>query len=96
MVFQNQDVPPRWMMMDVSLVICNDGRRFFLKGKHLHSLINATGLAKTLSNYSVPFAFTARTEGLKNVVSGVAGTASLLLGLALISDIALGTELIPY
>lgn len=45
---------------------------------------------------SVPFAFTTRVEGLKNVVSGVAGTASLLLGLALISDIALGTELIPY
>ncbi len=44
----------------------------------------------------VPFALSGRTEGLKHAVSGVAGAASLLLGLALISDIALGTALTPF
>lgn len=44
----------------------------------------------------VPFALTGKAQGLNRTVAGVAGGASLALGAALMSDIALGTTLIPF
>ena len=44
----------------------------------------------------VPFAVTGRFQRLNDVVSGVAGTGSVIFGGALISDIALGTSIFPF
>ena len=44
----------------------------------------------------VPFALAGRFQRLNSVVSGVAGTASLVFGGALMSDIALGTAIFPF
>ncbi len=43
----------------------------------------------------IPFAVSARFEGLNRVVAWVAGAASLVFGAAIMSDIALGTALTP-
>ena len=44
----------------------------------------------------VPFAISGRFESLNRSVAGVAGVFSLLFGGALMSDIALGTTLVPF
>jgi hypothetical protein len=44
----------------------------------------------------IPFAITGGFDRLNRVVSGVAGAASMVFGVALISDIALGTTLMPF
>ena len=44
----------------------------------------------------VPFALTGRFDFANRAVLGVAGTASLVLGAAMISDNALGTAIIPF
>ena len=44
----------------------------------------------------VPFALTGGSRRLKDAVSGVAGLASVLMGAALMSDIALGTAIVPF
>ena len=44
----------------------------------------------------VPFAITGGSQRLNRAVSGVAGVVSVGLGTALISDLALGTALIPF
>jgi len=44
----------------------------------------------------VPFAITGQFERINRSVAGVAGASSLLFGVALMSDIALGTSLIPF
>ncbi len=43
----------------------------------------------------VPFAITSRARALNYTVAGVAGTASMTFGAALMAEIALGAELIP-
>ena len=43
----------------------------------------------------IPFAIGGRFERMNRTVAGVAGTASLIFGGALMSDIALGTALVP-
>lgn len=45
---------------------------------------------------SVPFAMSGSHDRLNKIVSGLAGTASILFGVALMSDITLGTSLIPF
>ena len=45
---------------------------------------------------SVPFALVGNVRILGRTVTGVAGCASVLFGAALMSDIALGTTLIPF
>ena len=44
----------------------------------------------------VPFSLSAQFERLSRGVARVAGTASLVFGVALMSDLALGTTLIPF
>ena len=44
----------------------------------------------------IPFAVAGGFNRLSRVVSGVAGGASMVFGVALMSDIALGTTLIPF
>ena len=44
----------------------------------------------------VPFSLVGNTGRAGRVVSGVAGSASVLFGAALMSDIALGTALVPF
>ena len=44
----------------------------------------------------VPFAITGSFERVNSAVAGVAGTASAVFGVALMSDILLGTGLIPF
>jgi high-affinity nickel permease len=44
----------------------------------------------------VPFALSGQYERLNRGVAGVAGAASLLFGVALMSDLALGTTLLPF
>ena len=44
----------------------------------------------------VPFALSGSNQKLYSIVSAAAGAASILFGLALMSDIAYGTELIPF
>jgi sulfite exporter TauE/SafE len=44
----------------------------------------------------VPFAITGSYQRLNRAVAGVAGVASVVLGAALMSDLALGTDFIPY
>ena len=43
-----------------------------------------------------PFAFTRRFKAMDGAVSSVAGGASLLFGVALMADLALGTTLVPF
>ena len=43
----------------------------------------------------IPFAMSGRFERMNRTVAGVAGTASLVFGFALMADIALGTSLVP-
>lgn len=43
----------------------------------------------------VPFAISGRFERINRAVAGVAGTTSLVLGIALMSDIAFGTSIVP-
>ncbi|HCG91239.1 MAG TPA: hypothetical protein DEZ08_05315 [Dehalococcoidia bacterium] len=45
---------------------------------------------------SIPFAMSGNNQKMNNIVNGVAGTASILFGLALGSDLALGTTIIPF
>jgi hypothetical protein len=45
---------------------------------------------------SVPFAMSGNNMKLNNAVNSVAGLASILFGLALGSDLALGTTIIPF
>ena len=45
---------------------------------------------------SAPFAMSGSHDRLNKIVSGLAGTASILFGVALMSDITLGTSLIPF
>ncbi len=45
---------------------------------------------------SVPFAMSGSRDKVNNIVSGIAGAASILFGVALISDITFGTSLIPF
>ena len=45
---------------------------------------------------SVPFAMSGNNRKLNNAVNSVAGLASILFGLALGSDLALGTTIIPF
>ena len=45
---------------------------------------------------SVPFAMTGGSQRLNHTVSGVAGMSSVIFGAALMSDIALGTAIIPF
>ena len=44
----------------------------------------------------IPFSISGTSGRLNRMVAGVAGAASLVFGVALISDMALGTELIPF
>ena len=44
----------------------------------------------------IPFALTGSSKNLYTSVSGIAGTVSILFGLALMSDIAYGTSLLPF
>ena len=44
----------------------------------------------------VPFAISGSFQRLNRAISGVAGMASVLFGIALMSDISLGTTLIPF
>ena len=45
---------------------------------------------------SVPFAMSGNNMKLNNTVNSIAGLASILFGLALGSDLALGTSIIPF
>ena len=45
---------------------------------------------------SAPFAMSGSHDKLNKIVSGLAGTASILFGVALMSDISFGTSLIPF
>ena len=45
---------------------------------------------------SVPFAITGAYQKLNIIVSGVAGAISIIFGIALMSDIALDTAIIPF
>ena len=44
----------------------------------------------------LPFALTGRFRTMDGAVASVAGSASLLLGVALISDLAIGTAIVPF
>ena len=44
----------------------------------------------------IPFSVSGTSGRLNRMVAGVAGVASLVFGVALMSDVALGTELIPF
>ena len=44
----------------------------------------------------VPFAFSSDYTRINRAISGIAGTASVIFGVALMSDIAFGTALIPF
>lgn len=44
----------------------------------------------------IPFALTQRARDLNRAVAGIAGLASVAVGAVLMSDIALGTHLLPY
>ena len=44
----------------------------------------------------IPFAISGKFEQLNRTVAGVAGTASLVFGFALMADIALDTTLVPF
>ena len=44
----------------------------------------------------VPFAISGRYVKINRAVAGIAGTASLILGIALMSDIAFGTSIVPF
>ena len=44
----------------------------------------------------VPFAVANRFRGMETVVASIAGGASLAWGAALMSDLALGTTLLPF
>ena len=44
----------------------------------------------------IPFAITGGFNRLNRVVSGFAGGASMIFGAGLMSDIALGTALVPF
>ena len=44
----------------------------------------------------IPFAISGKFEQLNRAVAGVAGTASLVFGFALMADIALDTTLVPF
>ena len=44
----------------------------------------------------IPFAMSGRFERMNRTVAGVAGTASLIFGFALMADSALGTTLVPF
>ena len=44
----------------------------------------------------VPFAVSQRFRSFDRTVAGVAGSASLAFGLALMSDLALDTALVPF
>ena len=44
----------------------------------------------------VPFAFTSRARQWQRVIAGAAGTASLLVGVALMAEIATGVTLTPF
>jgi hypothetical protein len=44
----------------------------------------------------VPFALAGNLGSVRRVVSSVAGAASVVVGAALMSDIALGTALVPF
>ena len=43
----------------------------------------------------IPFAISSKSERFNRAVAGVAGTASLMFGVALMADLALGTTLVP-
>jgi high-affinity nickel permease len=43
-----------------------------------------------------PFAFTSRFKAMDGIVSSVAGGVSVLFGMALMADLALGTSVIPF
>jgi len=45
---------------------------------------------------SIPFALTGAYQKLNIIVSGVAGAISIIFGIALMSDIALDTAIIPF
>ena len=44
----------------------------------------------------VPFAITGGFKRMNGIISCVAGVASIVFGIALMSDLALGTRLIPF
>lgn len=44
----------------------------------------------------VPFALTSKAQGFNHGIARIAGAASIVFGAALMSDIALGTSLIPF
>jgi ABC-type nickel/cobalt efflux system permease component RcnA len=45
---------------------------------------------------SLPFAISGNHQKLNNVITGIAGTSSVIFGIALMSDIAFNTTLIPF
>ena len=59
----------------------------------LGTLVSMAGITLALG---VPFALTSRFDRLNLGVCGAAGTASLVLGAALMSDIAFKTSLMPF
>jgi ABC-type nickel/cobalt efflux system permease component RcnA len=59
----------------------------------LGTVLSMAGITLILG---IPFAITGQFERLNAVVARIAGTASVLLGVALMSDIGLGTSLLPF
>ena len=53
-------------------------------------------MAATTLVLGVPFAMSGRFQSLNRSIAGIAGAASVLFGGALMSDIALGTALVPF
>ena len=45
---------------------------------------------------SIPFVLTGSHQRINNIINGTAGLASCIFGIALMSDIALGTTIIPF
>ena len=72
----------------------------FVIGGVLYIILFGVGTIASMSVItiiiSVPFAMSGNNMKLNNTVNSIAGLASILFGLALGSDLALGTSIIPF
>lgn len=62
----------------------------------LFSIGTMVSMAVVTLVLGIPFAITGRFKKLNEVVTSVAGTASVVLGGAIMSDVMIGTQLIPF
>ena len=62
----------------------------------LFSIGTMVSMAAVTLVLSVPFAITGKFKKLNGVVTSVAGTASVVLGSAIMSDVMIGTQFIPF